>query len=224
MSCCLRPEFTQSLATRLLAGQSINLLSPHGQGRRRTLQDLRHILPESLRIHQINMRHHHADYNGFYHDLCLQIECSTSALGALDELLDLIEQSGQKTLLILHNFDEIRNRSALAGGYNQGFMQTLNSVRYRENIALLYVGECEYDNYLLQEDGTALSDSTLDADRLELPALRLDQLLSELQRRALPLSANELNELAGWLLGQHAPYSILDERNIDWFIHRGWKP
>jgi len=221
---CLRPEFTQSLATRLLAGQSINLISPHGQGRRRTLQDLRHTLGQSLVIYQISMRDYHADIKGFYNELSIQMSHPCLEDDDLAGLFDAIEQSGQQALLILHNFDEIRNRMALAGGYNQAFMQALNSVSHRDNIALLCVGESEYGDYLLQADGTAVSDSKLDADLLGLPALRHDQLLCELQRRALPLSATELNELTGWLLGRHAPYSILDEKNIDWFKQRGWKP
>ncbi|MDQ6984575.1 MAG: hypothetical protein Q9M44_07645 [Ghiorsea sp.] len=36
----LRPAFTQQLADHLLSGQSIYLVSPHGRGRRQTLEDL----------------------------------------------------------------------------------------------------------------------------------------------------------------------------------------
>ena len=36
----LRPVFTQDLADALLAGKHVNLVSPHGRGRRQTLLDL----------------------------------------------------------------------------------------------------------------------------------------------------------------------------------------
>ncbi len=40
----LRPAFTQALADTLLAGKHVNLVSPHGRGRRQTLLDLETIL------------------------------------------------------------------------------------------------------------------------------------------------------------------------------------
>jgi len=36
----MRPVFTQDLADTLLAGKHVNLVSPHGRGRRQTLLDL----------------------------------------------------------------------------------------------------------------------------------------------------------------------------------------
>ncbi|PCI43671.1 MAG: hypothetical protein COB41_06475, partial [Proteobacteria bacterium] len=53
---CLRSEFTHQLFDVLLQGESINLISPHGQGRRRTLHDLRGIFPKSWKTFQVDMR------------------------------------------------------------------------------------------------------------------------------------------------------------------------
>ncbi len=52
----LRPEFTALLTAKILTGESLNLISPHGQGRRRTLHDLRHNLPKPLQLFHFNMR------------------------------------------------------------------------------------------------------------------------------------------------------------------------
>ncbi|MDX8405182.1 MAG: hypothetical protein R8K50_03435 [Mariprofundus sp.] len=51
----LRPIFTTKLAERLQHGQAINLISPHGQGRRRTLRDLLTLLPASLPVTYIDL-------------------------------------------------------------------------------------------------------------------------------------------------------------------------
>ena len=54
----LRPAFTEDLAARLAEGACINLVSPHGQGRRRTLADLYGCLPSSMQVLQANLRHY----------------------------------------------------------------------------------------------------------------------------------------------------------------------
>ena len=52
----LRPEFTQQLAARLLQGTNINLIGAHGQGRRRTLGDLQHLLADTIPIQKIDLQ------------------------------------------------------------------------------------------------------------------------------------------------------------------------
>jgi len=62
----LRPEFTSHITVQLLAEESINLIRPHGQGRRRTRYDLRQNLPASIHVFHMNMRSYKYDYKGFY--------------------------------------------------------------------------------------------------------------------------------------------------------------
>jgi len=63
---CLRPEFTAALASRLLNGESIKLISPHGRGRRQTIADLTTILPDAVFIIHMNMRDYALDYKSFF--------------------------------------------------------------------------------------------------------------------------------------------------------------
>ncbi len=71
---CLRPRFTFQLCDALLAGESINVISPHGQGRRRTLQDLQRILSKSWRIFQVDMKAVEKSESSFLDTLLTQAE------------------------------------------------------------------------------------------------------------------------------------------------------
>ncbi len=87
----LRPEFTQKLAEQLFNGAHINLISPHGQGRRRTLQDLRHALPDTLSVFQTDLKTHEGDLKTWV----------SQAI------------TTKQTLLILHNFHLLSDISVL---------------------------------------------------------------------------------------------------------------
>ena len=51
----LRPAFTQVLADTLLAGKHVNLISPHGRGRRQTLLDLETLLDDVV-VRKIDLK------------------------------------------------------------------------------------------------------------------------------------------------------------------------
>ena len=121
----LRPEFTRLLADHLLLGSNINLSGAHGQGRRRTLKDLCHILPDSLQIHQFDFRRDRTD-----------------PLLWLEESAD----SSDQTLLILHNFNEME-----LGERAQTFLDHLIRLSNQQNISLLCITECEEQNSLKLE-------------------------------------------------------------------------
>ena len=220
---CLRPEFTDSLATRLLAGESLILISPHGQGRRRTLTDLHKSLPATCFIIQINMRSHTADYKGFIESIIESSEHQVSVITSLNSVLELLEKRHEQVVIILHNFDEIRNNEAVRSGYSATFFKELNSIQHRTNISLLCVCEQRFDNYLLQSDGTELPGSGLDSDTMRLPDLTAQQIEFELlHRRQLSLTDSEIPALCEWLLKQAAPYSSLDKCNADWIKEKVW--
>lgn len=220
---CLRAKFTISLATRLLAGESLTLTSPHGQGRRRTLDDLRNRLPDSTDIIQINMRTYCIDYKGFIREVVNATGYQNRGITSLNNLLDLITKEQQQRLIILHNFDEIRDRRAAASGYTPAFFSDLNSIRHRPGISLLCVCEQVFNNYLLQADGSELPASTLESEVVELPPLSPEQILLELQRRALPVAEDALPLICEWLRAQPAPYSMLDQSNHEWLKQKVWK-
>jgi len=220
---CLRPEFTTLLAARLLDGESLNLISPHGQGRRRTLDDLHNILPTKSLIIQMNMRTYRSDYKGFIETFMDSFDCRDHHIKCLSEFLELLSKEKQKVIIILHNFDEIRNSKASEHGFSNIFFSDLNTIRNQPNIALLCVCEQRFEHYLVRADGSPLPDSSLNAQAVELPALRSDQLLAELEQRDLPLADNELPALSEWLIKQPAPYSILDQLIPDWFRNRIWQ-
>lgn len=193
-ACCLRPAFTRQLAGKVADGGAINLISPHGQGRRRTLADLHRLLPPSTAILQGNLRNHPNSAQALLADLGRQISPDTNDLGTL---LTQLTQTKRKWLLILHNFDELRKTKE--SGYNALFFTHLNSIVNSPAIALLIVSE---------EPAEEISPAIAP---LHLPSLRHEDLAAEIHRRAPDLDAIQRNNLAGLLLQHPAPYTMLTE-------------
>lgn len=194
----LRPRFTRELAKRLLHAGSVNLISPHGQGRRRTLADLRTLLGDSMQLLQANIRNYPHSASQLVHDLCHQAGCSDGTLEALSKHL---VQGNRRWLIILHNIDELHPGNS--SGFNDSFFNALNSIAGLSAVALLCVSEYP------------VGDWPLSTDPLPLPPLSVEQLQAEIKRRNPGGSESERESLASWLSQQAAPYSLLDERADD---------
>ncbi len=178
---CLRPEFTAALAARLRDGACLHLISPHGQGRRRTLDDLQALLDDCMQITRIDMRGQHyaaADY---------------------DALISRVVSAATPALLILHNFDERGRNKQEHDGSSPDPVAILKRIAGGNEITLLCVSA-----------QPPAPDLPLDAKLIMLPPLTADQLLNELRRRSMPLPAAELSALACRLTHQAAPYSALN--------------
>lgn len=207
----LRPEFTAALAHRLLTGASTNLISLHGQGRRRTLADLHTALSDGLHIFRMDMRTYKHDYQGFYNELRMQSGYPTMGGNQLTQLLDALEKTASPCLLILHNFDALHHSEAVQAGYNSHFMDTLNRISGRTGISLLCISECNHQFYLFAEDGPELPGSTLQAEAIQLPPLTREQIRAELLRRKIILAEDQLSALTSHLLRQESPYTEICE-------------
>lgn len=203
---CLRPEFTCRLAGRFTEGACINLISPHGQGRRRTLEDLRNLLGESVRVVQANLRDCLHSASLLQAGLCRQAGCNDTSLDALAEHL---ARSSEKWLIILHNFDELQTGEE--SGFDNHFFKTLNSVATTANIALLCVSE------------SAVHGLPLHLEAIDLPPVTETQLLNEIGRRHLQVASTEATPMAAWLLKQRAPYTLLDEASGELLADRPWR-
>ncbi len=82
-----RPKFTQALADTLLAGKHVNLVSPHGRGRRQTLLDLEALLGTVI-VRKIDLKREQTKWQRW-----------------LEETLNL---DGQ-VLVILHNMEHMQS-------------------------------------------------------------------------------------------------------------------
>ncbi len=91
----LRPAFTQALADMLLAGKHVNLVSPHGRGRRQTLLDLEALLGNVV-VRKIDLKREQNKWKEW-----------------LDDTLRI---SGQ-VIVIIHNIEYIKahQQQALSG-------------------------------------------------------------------------------------------------------------
>jgi len=161
----LRPVFTAQLAERLRNGVSINLVSPHGQGRRRTLDDLRSLLPGSLCIAYIDLlRMNRADIEA-----------------AVAQCMHTVKP----TLLIAHNIERVQDNTLLKG---------IIAVENRHNINILYVSENREHQLPIRTENLLLpplSEAELRAE-IKHRHLNLDQLTIDLLlKQPSPYSALE---------------------------------
>jgi hypothetical protein len=94
----LRPAFTQHLAKTLLAGQSVNLVSPHGRGRRQTLIDLISLL-DDVQVAKIDLKREQGTWHNW-----------------LEKTLRL---KGQ-VIVIIHNIEDATNKQKQVFSVLQG--------------------------------------------------------------------------------------------------------
>jgi hypothetical protein len=164
----LRPEFTLQLAKLLLGGASINLISPHGQGRRRTVKDLRAVIPSSLTVQYIDLRLNPDDLQ-------------TTVSGCL--------QQQNTILLIVHNFNLLQNDVVI---------ERLNSIKNISYISLLCISENAEDQPSLNAENIylpPLTQSQLIAEinyrGLAAEVTTVDRLLTQ------PVPYSALDQLTG---------------------------
>lgn len=195
----LRPDFTEQLAEKLGKGACIKLVSPHGQGRRRTLADLRRCLPGDICVLQANLRDYPQSLTAMLADLASQ--AVLSGANALETMLGQLQQRSGHTLIILHNLDELH--PGPDSGYDDVFFRTLNTIATRPGIALLCV--CEHEQ----------ADWPLNMEAIFLPPLTPDQVLEEIARRNPPIEPDTWPAMARMIAKQPCPYTLL-ERPETW--------
>ncbi|OIO69537.1 MAG: hypothetical protein CO186_10245 [Zetaproteobacteria bacterium CG_4_9_14_3_um_filter_49_83] len=144
----LRPAFTHMLANHLLRGESINLLAPHGYGRRETLQDLRAILPTDIRVLYADMKDSLDDCPATLHAIARQVHSDSPAINHLGQLIIALSEHRSPFLLILHNFDLIRNK-AHDPLFDSALLPYLTNFSDHPQLSLLVVSEEYYPDWQL---------------------------------------------------------------------------
>jgi len=144
----LRPEFTHSLAARLLQGASINLTAPHGLGRRRTVQDLRTLLPPDMFVLYADMKLCADDFTGTLSELCAQANLKNGNIPDLGQLIDALGKTRKATLLILHNIDLLRG-TPHDRLFDTALLPSLTHIAEYPQLALLTVSEAIHPDWPL---------------------------------------------------------------------------
>jgi len=197
---CLRVEFTYQLLASLQQGKSINLIGPHGQGRRRTLQDLRSILPKVWRVFQVDMRDVEKRQISLLHALLEQRK-----YGNISNIHDFIAEMNKTStyhLVIIHNLEFLTDLSVIS---------CLNDIEKYPYVSLLCVSEKR------QQESALLAVDYI------LPEVTSKQLLEEIRWRDLFLKDKDRVLLVDFLLQQTSPYSLLDTHSEAWFSDGLWK-
>ncbi|MDQ6956011.1 MAG: hypothetical protein Q9M21_02325 [Mariprofundaceae bacterium] len=197
---CLRVEFTYQLLESLLQGKSINLIAPHGQGRRRTLQDLRSILPEAWRVFQVDMRDVEKRQISLLHALLEQRKYEN--ITNIHDFMAEMNKTSTYHLVIIHNLEFLTDLSVIS---------CLNDMEKYPYVSLLYVSEKRQ-----QELALLVTDYIL-------PVVTSKQLLAEIRRRDFLLKDKDRVLLVDFLLEQPSPYSLLDTHSEAWFSDGLWK-
>jgi len=123
----LRPEFTSELARQLLEGASLNLISQHGQGRRRTIQDLCHILPHDVKVFYCDMKRHRGkvyDWLAQIRDVCHETNQNIMIIHNMQPelyeapLLNILQQIEDQHHTVLLTVSEEKKCKSLLGYKN----------------------------------------------------------------------------------------------------------
>jgi len=144
----LRPEFTRALAARLLQGASINLTAPHGLGRRRTVQDLRSVLPQGMPVLHADMKSSAADFPSTLSGLCAQAGLKDKDTANLGQLIESLGQDPVPALLILHNVDLLKN-APHDPLFDTALLPYLARIAEYPHLALLCISEAIYADWPL---------------------------------------------------------------------------
>jgi len=93
----LRPELTKTLLNKMLLGRHINLVSPHGRGRRQTVADVLSLKPEGITTLYIDLKRYEGN---------IEIWFKTS--------INTLHSNKNPHWVILHNLDVTENRGLIA--------------------------------------------------------------------------------------------------------------
>ena len=144
----LRPAFTHALAARLTNGESINLTAAHGLGRRRTVQDMQTLLPPGMLVLYADMKFCADDFPATLNELRAQAGLKDEDVLDLGQLIETLGQAKKPALLILHNFDLLRNQPH-DPLFDSALLLHLADFADHANLALLTVSETIYADWPL---------------------------------------------------------------------------
>ena len=207
---CLRPPFTDELLKLLQQGISVNLIAQDGQGRKRLLQDLQAAGLKNTKIMIVDIKQHLNSYDDLIQTFWHQLDETTTPPPTWEELIVAINNKYNRTIMILHHFDDLLDNLSIDSKFNMDFFNQLNNIRNNPHISLLCVTSQAHDQSMVYTEGLKRNYSWLDLDKKRLPKLSYDEIQFELKNRNLPLTTEELSQLA-WSVHKHAlPYTLLN--------------
>jgi hypothetical protein len=207
---CLRPLFTDELLKLLQQGVSVNLIAQDGQGRKRLLQDIQAARLKNTKIISVDIKRHLSSYDDLIQTLWYQLDETTTPPTTWEKLIAEINKKYNHTIVILHHFDDLLDNLSMDSKFNINFFNQLNNIKNNPHISLLCVTSKAHDQSIVYTDGLKRDHSWLDLDKKRLPKLSYDEIQFELKNRHLPLTPEELSQMA-WNVHKHAlPYTLLN--------------
>jgi hypothetical protein len=205
---CLRPIFTQNLINTLQQGTSVNMISPPGVGRRRLLDDIMRSA-KNARIPFLDMKKYTNNYDEFIQALWQQLEEKGQQPHDFEELINTLEKSRKKVIILLHHFDELLDNSSLDNRFDVRFFNQLNGLENQEHISFVCLTSEPHDQSFIFIKGKPSRYSWLKLEKKRLPKLTYEEICLELKGRELPLSSEELSLVAWAVLRHEKPYLLL---------------
>ena len=209
---CLRPNFTRNLVHALLdRHRSVNLIGPPGCGKRRLLEDLRDCKPPDTLVLLVDLRAYKQSYAGFLGDLWRQTsQPNAKPPQELGKLVTKLEDSGQRVLLLLDNFDALLDNPDIDPKFDARFHDHLNSLKNHPRMALACVTVKPHDRSVVLIGGQPHGTSWLDLEKYSLPDLSRPELRAEIDRRQPGLDADMAAAIVETVNGRERAYDLLD--------------
>lgn len=209
---CLRPTFTRKLVHTLLdRRRSVNLIGPPGCGKRRLLEDVRDCKPPDTLVLLVDLRAYKQSYAGFLGDLQRQCPQPTGkAPQELGKLVAKLEDSGQRVLLLLDNFDALLDNPDIDPKFDARFHDHLNSLKNHVRMALACVTVKPHDRSVVLVGGQPHGTSWLDLEKCPLPDLSRLELRAEIDRRQPGLDADAATMIVEAVRSRERACDLLD--------------
>ncbi len=131
---CLRPETTKTIVHELLVkGRALNIVGPEGIGKRELLEDLKRILPDSIKpILIVFNGSMEVNFDEFLETVALQCGVendSVKDMTAVEAALAQACPSNGKVLVMLYNLDRVYDNHRMDTRYNLSFFSALNKLK-----------------------------------------------------------------------------------------------
>ena len=188
---CLRPDFTEKIARKLLVDRaSVNLYGDKGTGKHRLFDDLQTVIRQAgvtnIKFIDINFKLYANDYKGLLAELHRQLGKPGKIHESIGQIFSSVEKDPCWYLIFLRNYEAILNTPDIDALYTSQFFNDLNFLKNKPNISLLLSTPKPHRNYSIFFQRKRYGTSWLDVQLEQVPSFNKAQINTLLQKDLVP--------------------------------------
>ncbi len=205
----LRPALTKLLIQRLERGDSLNIHGNSGIGKTRLLEDIKTAgLKDALVVH-VSLKVYWKSRDGFFNALWRECGIYGETPGEFSEIIDRLKQENNRVFLLIDDFHYLFDNADIDAKYDQGFLDSINSVKNTAGVSLLAVTRKPANGSLIFIDKQPMT-SSLNLQAIPVDSLSYSDMKRETARRFTDdLTGEQLEKLAFFLSERPENYAMM---------------